>query len=296
MSSQNDNVVNFFPPLSIEIPNDTALLPIVPLYTGEKTYASYVYHNSKYTGTSAKHARNEYRIYLNSELEGHCFYLSAEDIVIMRKSSPLDDDQYIYYMDVIKDHSSAIYMQLSRAIEEYPIRGGYGMYDGVLDFFEEKVDKYEKGDKLPEIHIDASVTDRVRKSTDKNQNNIFNSATFREFVLSGYENACAVTGILAEGIQGIGIDVVYIMPRERGGSCLPSNGIALADWLSLSFITGEFSLTSDLEIIVHPKSDNGELLKYQGRQIRVPGNTFFRPDPQSVAYHREHIFGSFLSR
>ena len=49
MSSQHDSVVDFFPSLSIEIPNDTALLPIVPLYTRLKTYASYVYHNSKYT-------------------------------------------------------------------------------------------------------------------------------------------------------------------------------------------------------------------------------------------------------
>ena len=60
MSSQCDEVVDFFPPLSIEIPNDTALLPIVPLYTRLKTYASYVYHNSKYTGSKAKHPRNEY--------------------------------------------------------------------------------------------------------------------------------------------------------------------------------------------------------------------------------------------
>ena len=87
MSSKTDEVVDFFPPLSIEIPNDTAMLPIIPLYTRLKTYCSYVYHNSKYTGTTAKHARNEYRIYLNNEIENHQLYFTSEDIVIMRKST-----------------------------------------------------------------------------------------------------------------------------------------------------------------------------------------------------------------
>ena len=101
MSSQCDEVVDFFPPLSIEIPNDTALLPFVPLYTRLKTYASYVYHNSKYTGSKAKHPRNEYRIYLNSELENHQLYISAEDIIVMRKSlipsiGESGEEQYVY--------------------------------------------------------------------------------------------------------------------------------------------------------------------------------------------------------
>lgn len=148
MSSQNDAVVDFFPPLSIEIPNDTALLPIVPLYTRLKTYANYVYHNSKYTGTKAKHPRNEYRIYLNNEMEAHQLYLKAEDIVVMRKSmlsslSEFDGEQCVYYLDVVKDHSSALYLMLNRIIEDYPIKGGYGMYDGELEFFEDQVNDFE---------------------------------------------------------------------------------------------------------------------------------------------------------
>ena len=147
MSSQHEAVVDFFPSLSIEIPNDTALLPIVPLYTRLKTYASYVYHNSKYTGTTAKHPRNEYRIYLNAELENHQYYMTAEDIVVMRKSvtpviNEAGEEQDLYYLDVVKDHASSIYLQLSKIIEDYPIRGGYGIFDGNLDFFEKQVLPY----------------------------------------------------------------------------------------------------------------------------------------------------------
>lgn len=295
MSSLNPDVVSFFPALSVEIPNDTALLPIVPLYTKSKTYANYVYHNSKYTGTDAKHPRNEYRIYLNAEIENHQLYLASEDIVIMRKSiSQTEGDQFVYYMDVIKDHSSGTYLKLTKIIEDSPIRGGYGIYEGTLDFFEKKVFEYESGDGTLGIHIDDSVTNRISKSVDENRENLFNPATFRDFVLSGYGNACAITGQVAEGFFGSGVDVVYIMPQAVGGSCLPSNGIALSRKLSLAFVRGEFTLSSQYEVLVHPESTDPELKQYHLKQIHVPPNKFFQPSKESIDYHHKHIYGTFL--
>ena len=301
MSSKNDAVVDFFPPLSIEIPNDTALLPIVPLYTRLKTYASYVYHNSKYTGTKAKHPRNEYRIYLNNEMEAHQLYMRAEDIVVMRKSivPSLDEsgeEQYVYYLDVVKDHSSSMYLTLSRIIEDSPIKGGYGMYDGELEFFEDQVKEFEANQSTMDIHIDKSVTDRIKKSTDENLANIFNPATFRDFVLAGYGNACAVTGQLAEGVLGTGVDVVYIMPKAVGGSCMPSNGIALSKNLSLAFVRGEFTLSPRYEVIVHPECENEYIQNFHLKQIRVPPNTFFQPAQESLRYHREMVHGAFTKQ
>ncbi len=301
MSSQNDAIVDFFPPLSIEIPNDTALLPLVPLYTMRKTYASYVYHNSKYTGTKAKHPRNEYRIYLNNEVENHQLYMRAEDIVVMRKSSiPVPDgaggEQYVYYLDVVRDHYSSLYLMLNRLIEDYPIRGGYGLYDGELAFFEEQVKKYESNRHVTDIHIDNSVMERIRKTTDKNQATIFTPATFRDFVLVGYGNACAITGQYAEGIVGTGVDVVYIMPKAVGGSCMPNNGIALSKPFSLSFIVGEFTLSPRFEVLVHPKCRNELVQSYHLKQIRVPANAFFQPAQESLRYHREKIYGLFADK
>lgn len=298
MSSQHDAVVDFFPPLSIEIPNDTALLPVVPLYTRLKTYVSYVYHNSKYTGTEAKHPRNEYRIYLNNEIEDHQLYFCAEDIVVMRRSttpsiSEDGEEQYVYYLDVVKDHTSGEYLRLSRIIENYPIRGGYGMFEGEIDFFEEKVAAFENDQQATDIHIDKSVTDRIKRSTQENQTNIFNPATFRDFVLAGYGNACAITGQLAEGILGMGVDVVYIKPKTEGGNCFPSNGIALTKQLSLAFVRGEFTLSERFEVIVHPDSDNELLKEYHLKQMRVPPNKFFQPAEENLIYHRQNVYGSF---
>ncbi len=298
MSSQHDSVVDFFPSLSIEIANDTAILPIVPLYTRMKTYANYVYHNSKYTGSEARHPRNEYRIYLNSELENHQLYFHSEDIVVMRKSTipsidKAGEEQFVYYLDVVRDHSSGVYLHLSRIIENYPIRGGYGMFEGELDFFEKQVQEFERGQSVTDIKIDKSVTDRISKTTEENKANIFNPATFRDFVLVGYGNACAITGQLAEGILGTGVDVVYIMPKAEGGSCMPSNGIALSKQLSLAFVRGEFTLSDRYEVLVHPYSKNELLQEYHSKQIRVPPNGFFQPDKESLAYHREYVYGSF---
>lgn len=298
MSSQHDAVVDFFPPLSIEIPNDTALLPVVPLYTRLKTYVSYVYHNSKYTGTEAKHPRNEYRIYLNNEIEDHQLYFCAEDIVVMRRSttpsiSEDGEEQYVYYLDVVKDHTSGEFLRLSRIIENYPIRGGYGMFEGEIDFFEEKVAAFENDQQATDIHIDKSVTDRIKRSTQENQTNIFNPATFRDFVLAGYGNACAITGQLAEGILGMGVDVVYIKPKTEGGNCFPSNGIALTKQLSLAFVRGEFTLSERFEVIVHPDNDNELLKEYHLKQMRVPPNKFFQPAEENLIYHRQNVYGSF---
>ncbi len=299
MSSLNKEIVSFFPPLSITIPNDTAILPIIPLYTRKKTYCSYVYHNSKYTGSTAKNKRNEYRIYINNAMEGGKLYIEAGDIIIMRKGfsvekDGINNDGLLYYIDVIKDHTSGIYVNLSRIIEDYPVRGSYGIYDGFIDYFEEQVASISQNGEVKDIEIDKSVTDRIKKSSAENRNNIFNSATFRDFVLAGYGNSCALTGMKADDILGKGLDVVYIRPLYCGGSCMPDNGIALRSDLSYSFVSGEFTLNDDYQVMIHPSSTNKELSPFSLKQILVPQNSFFRPSKESLEYHRNIIFGSFL--
>ena len=298
MTSNNEEVIDFFQSLSIEIANDTALLSVIPLYNRMRTYCSYVYHNSKYTGTEAKHPRNERRIYLNSEIENHQLYFRAEDILVMRKSdsytiSPEGEEQEFYYVDLVKNHSSGLYMRLSKIIENYPIVGGYGIYDGELEFFEEQVKEFERGQVLTDVVIDKSVTDRISKASEENKANVFNPATFRDFVLAGYGNACAITGQPADGIFGVGVDVVYIKPRAEGGDCNPSNGIALSKDLSLAFIQGKFTLSDNCEVLIHPDNDDLLVQQYQLKQIRIPPNKFFEPNKSNIIFHRENIFGLF---
>lgn len=296
MTSLHDSVVNFFPPLSKTILNDTALLPVIPLYTGKKTYCNYVYHNSKYLNQDISNPRNEYRIYLNNEIDNHCYYISSEDIVIIRKTDhPYKTDKgdfiYYYFLDVIKDHSSVEYLKYSRIIESSPIKGSYAIFDGYVDFFEEKVAILEPTLESANVEIDKSVLLRLQKGPGQNISSVFNSATFRDFVLAGYKNSCAISDECEIG----SIDVVYIKPLSENGGCMPNNGIALSKSLSLAFLRGEFTISDTYEIIIHPDVVEGEILKYKNKYIKVPALAFFRPSAESLKYHQEHIFGSFLN-
>lgn len=299
MISMNSKVLNFFPPLSKELLNDCAVLPVIPLYTGKKTYCNYVYHNSKFCGSEANNKRNEYRIYLNTELEAHQYYFKAQDIMIMRAEEQSGaaaeaEDQTVYFMDVLQDHSSGEYISLSRYIEEYPINGGYAIYDGILENFESNVQKFKDNQISTDIVIDSSVAKRIEQSTGASRANLFNPATFRDFVLAGYGNSCAVTGKKIENALGGGIDVVYIKPRSEGGTCLPSNGLPLDKEISMFFVQGYFTLSDNYEIRVHPDCTSELIKSFDLKQIRVPPKALFQPDRESLAYHRDQIYGSFL--
>ncbi len=294
LTSMSQPVLDFFPPLSKSILNDCAVLPIIPLYSGKKVYCNYVYHNSRYNAVTSKNNRNEYRIYLNKSLENNELYFGAQDIVILRSEDNPSADQVFYYLYLIRNHSSSEYMKSSQIINESEIRGNYAIYEGELDFFENAVQSLNATRNNEEVLIDDSVTARIAQSSERTQENVFNTATFRDFVLTGYGKACAITGQVADcGFTG-NVDVVYIRPRAMGGSCLPSNGIALASNLSLPFLQGMFTINEQYMVCVHPAVKSDYLQSYNGCQIRIPPFDFFRPALDNLRFHKENIWGSYM--
>lgn len=294
LTSKDETVLSFFPKLSKKILNDYAIIPIIPLYTGNKVYCNYVFHNSKYNAQTSKNNRDEYRIYLNKSLEDNQLYFKTEDIVIMREQSNIGNSQHCYYLYLIRNHSSEEYLFTSRLIEDSAVRGNYGIYEGSIPFFEDAVKKYCDYYDRSEILIDDSVTRFIASTNEASQENVFNTATFRDFVLTGYGLTCAISGISENSIYEDSLEAVYIRPHTDGGSCLPSNGIALANKLSIPFIKGEFTISDQYTVIVHPHVQDNNLKKFNGVLIRVPSNQFFRPDKENLLYHRKMIFGSFL--
>ena len=188
LTSMNENILEMFPPLSVTQLNDSALLPVIPLYSGKKIYCNYVYHNDKFHGSTAKHPRNEYRIYLNKKLEENRLLFSVGDIIVMRiaRDSDEENNQDVYYLDFIKKDSSVLYKQLDQIISDYPIAGGYGIYEGDISEFEDRVHRIMNLDDC-EVEIDASVTQRLPAAKDAVAS-LFNSASFRDFVMVGYKN------------------------------------------------------------------------------------------------------------
>lgn len=194
LTSMNENVLNMFPPLSKTQFNDSALPPIIPLYSGKKIYCNYVYHNDKYHGSVAVHPRNEHRIYLNKALEENTCLYQEDDIIIIRSAyyEVQEEENYTYYLDYVRSNGSALYEQLDNVVKNYPIKGGYGIFEGEIPEFEEKVRLLSNPENC-QVEIDESVMKQITSSTEAIAS-LFNASSFRDFVMTGYGNLCAVTG------------------------------------------------------------------------------------------------------
>jgi len=297
LTSMNEEVLSFFPPLSITQLNDYALLPVIPLYSGKKVYCNYVYHNDKFHNSTAAHKRNEYRIYLNKTLEENKLLFHADDIMVMRKDTIDDEDgdpQIVYLLDLVQDHQSMIYKALNSEIGKFPTRGGYGIYNGVISEFESKVSAIKNVNEA-EVVIDATVTDRFKSTDSKALENLFNASTFRDFVMVGYSNLCAITGTVIKYDNYMNLEAAHIKPKSHGGLFLPNNGMALCRDLHWAFDKGFFTLTKNLEVMVHPKTTSDYLRSFEGRQIRLPSDAFFIPNLDNVYYHNKEVYGLFLT-
>ncbi len=297
LTSMNENVLSMFPPLSKTQLNDSTLLPMIPLYSGKKIYCNYVYHNDKFHGSTAKHPRNEYRIYLNKALENHTCLFETNDIIMMRMSSVMDEEsgdiQNIYYLDYIRNQESKLYKELNSVIENSPISGGYGIFEGTIAEFEEKVSQMGIPDEC-EVEIDESVTNRISSAADAVAA-LFNATSFRDFVMVGYNHLCAITGTVIRHESYTNLEAAHIRPKSHGGLYLPNNGIALCRDLHWAFDKGFFTLNDELEVVVHKQVTSDYLQSFNGKKIRVPQDPFFAPDLENVKYHRENIFGLFLT-
>lgn len=293
LTSMDEVVMSFFPPLSTAQVNDSALLPIIPLYSNKKVYCNYVYHNDKFHGGT----RNEYRIYLNKSLENDQLYFRTGDIMIMRSEeirNECDELQTVYLMDLIRDHASPEYAQLNDVISNYPIRGGYGIFDGFLPYFERQVEAMKLSTNS-NIVVDNTVTQRIISNGTNSLAGLFNAATFRDFVMVGYGNLCAITGTVIKYESYMNLEAAHIKPKSHGGLYLPNNGLALNRDLHWAFDKGFFTLNDNLEVQVHPQTTSDYLQSLNGKQIRVPSNPFFVPDIECVRYHRSTVYGLFLT-
>lgn len=222
--------LELFPPLTTTEKNDSALLPIIPLYSGEKVYCNLVYNNDKYHGSTAKTPRDEYRLYLNKAIENNQLLYKPGDILVFRKDEEYDENgesQAIYYLDLLNNKNLKIYKTCHETIKNSEIRGGYGIYNGTLLECEEKINKIKKEGNA-RILIDRTVTKRVIKSDTKDTAiaGLFNPASFRDFVMTGYEELCAVTRTVIKYNTFTNLEAAHIRPKAHGGLFLPNNGLA----------------------------------------------------------------------
>lgn len=308
--SKDARVLDLFPPLSKSVTNDSSVIPIIPLFEkpAKKVYCNFIYHNDKFNVDCG--TRNEYRIYSNNALEKGTMLFQPDDILIFRaeKASTFQknivsedsiegavEESYIYFLYWCFDRNSRLYERCSTIIDGADIKGqGHAIYVGTIEEVEKEIDLLRDED-IDEIDavIDDTVTAKAQGGDINAMANLFNSVSFRDFVMTGYDYRCAITGNVIRYGSFVNLEAAHIWPRSHQGLFMPSNGIALCRDMHWAFDKGMFYIDDNYRVMVHPSIESEYLRQYHEKQIFIPENAFFRPDINNLHYHRENIFGLF---
>ena len=289
---------NFFPFLSKTITNDNVLIPIIPPFNQEKIYTTFVYHNDRFTVAGG--SRDEFRLYLNKNLDPGKHYFRVDDIVVFERietGTPVP--LYVLYRF---DETDTFYKHLEARIEASPIKGGHAFAGEELTFLPQR-----------EININQAVVvipDEVMKEVVKQQEEVltyeelniedtrgaslFNSDSFRDFVLHAYGYKCAITGKVIGYKNLSNLEAAHIQPKAQAGTFLPCNGIALSRDMHWAFDKGFITLSDDFKIIVHKEMEKSILSEYSYKKIYTPIDPYFQPEKKFLEHHRKNIFGLFL--
>ena len=290
--AKNDAVLSFFPPLSKTQLNDSKLVSFYPLYAHDNVYCLFVYHNDKYHDSSAANPRDEYRLYLNHEIQGGRYRYRKDGIVIMRMVIE-DDYESGLYIDYASPDSSS-YATYNRLLDENCLKGkkNYAVYNGVVKRFENKVAKVDIS-KLSARFSKEDVDYIAERKDDISR--LFTEKSFRDFVTVAYNHKCAITGTVIEFAGMNNLETAHIKPEAHGGPFLPCNGMPLCRDFHWAFDHGFLALSDDCHVIVSKKAPSELLKPYNGKLIFLPREPFFRPRLEYIRYHRNHVFEHFES-
>jgi HNH endonuclease len=314
------HALTFFPNLSRTILNDEAELLIndIPL--------KYVYHNSKFASRNPDENRDEYRLYINSEIKGFKTPFLPDDIILLRQL------ERGYRMLYVSTTNSLYYNALallnnppSKTVKLLPdvylsalanIAGEYkaaALFDPSIVFR----DFWLKSDLIlvhnPPLNpsVRTTLTElELEEALSKNlieykvlrrqhgSSRIERDKSFRRVVLSLYNFKCAISEGHNTFEYGylINLEAAHIVPKENGGGDHPSNGISLTRDLHWAFDNGFFTIDNEYKIMVHPAimETSSPLNEIHGQSILIPENELARPDKGALQWRKENIFGKFL--
>lgn len=120
---------------------------------------------------------------------------------------------------------------------------------------------------------------------------------FRLDIVAAYGYTCALTSYRVTTIGGSSIiDAAHIHQFSESRNNDPKNGIALCKNAHWMFDQGLWSLDDDYRVLVaHDAFDEDSpgqrsLRDFEGMRVSLPVNSNLWPDPQHLAWHREHKF------
>jgi putative restriction endonuclease len=114
---------------------------------------------------------------------------------------------------------------------------------------------------------------------------------FRVSVTDVYKRQCALTNSHVLHV----LDAAHIRPYSEGGTHNPNNGLLLRQDLHTLFDRGYLTVSPNYHVEVSRRLkeefDNGkEHYPLQGKTIFLPDSPAFRPSPEQLRWHNEHVF------
>ena len=290
--------VDFFPHLSRTVTNDAVVIPIAPFFNNSKVYSWYVYHNDKLNRPDG--TRNEYRIYLNKAIDPNRLY-QPDDIVVFERVIVEDDYLMPVYFMYRFEQTNEHYSELESLVSASKSKGGHALFEGNLSFINSSILNLDQAEVViaedAKLEIEKQQEEILTTEEDNLEEvrgaHLFNSVSFRDFVLLAYNYKCAITQKVIFWKHLNNLEAAHIQPKAQSGTFLPCNGIALCRDMHWAFDKGFITITDDFKVEVHTQVKNTILKEYDGKQIVVPIDPFFQPAPKFLKHHREKIFGLF---
>jgi predicted restriction endonuclease len=205
------------------------------------------------------------------------------------------EEANVFFLYRCCDKNSELYRMCKKLVDESNIRGnGHAIYQGIITEVENKINQLcVKNFNEMDTVIEDTVTAKAQSGDIDEMASLFNSVSFRDFVMTGYKQKCAITGNVIQYKSFMNLEAAHIWPRSHKGLYLPSNGIALCRDMHWAFDKGMFTIGDDFKIIVHPDVESDYLQQYNNKSLYIPENAFFRPDINNLHYHQTHIYGLF---
>jgi len=304
-------VANFFPYLSkIEL-NDNVLINIVDM-NNNIVSCNYVYHNSKTATNNQRETRDEYRLYIPSEIDTNRDLFKPNDIITFTKHK-IEDEIY-FKMNLFQfSNFDDNYRYLNSLLEQAKTGSkdiNHLLVDlNLVDFLkvelkldnQEKIIPSETIDKMLENqkHLFEDLEERTKKDNivPSDETGLIKSNNFRDIVLFAYMGKCAITGKSIHYQTLSNLEAAHVMPQSHNGPDAVPNGIALSRDLHWAFDKGFFTICfSDNKylVCVHENVKDNEIMKeIDGLEIFKPSDLRFALHKNALAYHQKHIFGTF---
>jgi putative restriction endonuclease len=116
---------------------------------------------------------------------------------------------------------------------------------------------------------------------------------FRVIVTDVYKRQCALTNSHILHI----LDAAHIRPYSAGGTHTPNNGLLLRQDIHTLFDRGYLTVSPEHTVEVSRRLkeefDNGkEYYALHGQKILLPDTPAFRPSPEQLTWHNEHVYHS----